>query len=80
MDPIRSVRNDFRTGWRLSKAATQDVDSPSLLLSGTSVGMLRTVRVTGAMTIHVSTEVASLRVTISTGRRLSSASAHQISP
>lgn len=46
----------------------------------TSVGIPRTVRVTGATMIHPSTATASLRVTINTGRRLSWASAHQISP
>src|SRR5665811_995527 len=38
------------------------------------------VRVTGATMIHVSTGTALLRVTINTGRLLSSASAHQTSP
>ena len=57
-------------------------DSEALVFARerTSVGMWRTVRVTGATMIAVSTETASFRVTTSTGRRLSSASAHQISP
>jgi hypothetical protein len=52
---------------------------PSSRPRRTSVGISRMVRVTGATISQVSAGTVSLRVTTRTGRRLSSASAHQIS-
>ncbi len=79
-DPTRSVRKVVRIGWILSKEATLSTPSPWSSPTSISVGMPRTVLVIGATTIHVRTGIASERVTTRTGRRLSSASAHQMSP
>jgi len=77
---MNSVSKALRMGCVLSNAATQGSGKPSSTSSFTSVGMPRIVLVTGATKIHVRTGTASDLVTTSTGRRLSSDSAHQISP
>ena len=76
----RSLRSDLGTVCRLSKLATHSSDRPSSIPSRISVRIARILRVTGATTIQSSTGTASVRVTTSTGRRLSSASPHQTSP
>ena len=57
-----------------------DSGGPQPRRGGSRCGMSRIVRLTGATTMPVRTGKASDRVTTSTGRRLSSLSAHQISP
>ena len=67
--PTRIVSNARRIGCRLSNDAAHTLDKPCCAPSATSVGMLRTVRVTGATMIDDRTEIASFRVTTKTGRR-----------
>jgi hypothetical protein len=78
--PALSVSAERRIGSRLSKDAAHSTRRPSPGPSAISVGIPRTVRLTGAATTLFKTGTASDRVTIKYGRRLSSASAHQISP
>ena len=77
--PTRRVSQVLRTGRRLSRDAAQDRDRPCSGPSGISVGMPRTVLVTGATTIAVSAGMAESRVITSTGLCIVSDSAHQMS-
>ncbi len=78
--PTRSTNNDTGRTTRLSKLAAHARSSPSSGPRATSVGMCRTRLVIGATTTRVSRSMTELRVMTSTGRRLSSDSAHQMSP
>ena len=60
--PTRIVSNARRIGCRLSNDAAHTLDKPCCAPSATSVGMLRTVRVTGATMIDDRTEIASFQI------------------
>ena len=66
---IRSTRWAFGTTRRLSKLAAHSVGMPSSRPSRSSVGMFRTVRVTGAANTPLSTGIAAGRVITRKGRR-----------
>ncbi len=67
---IRSPIWLLGTVWRLSKFTAQVCGSPSSSVSTTSVGMLRTVEVSGAMVTEFRMAIADSRVRIRTGRLL----------
>lgn len=79
-EPTRSVRKDRWIGCRLSKVATDSTGRPLRSPTRTSVGMSRIVLVIGATMSHLRAGMTPDRVTTSTGLRLSSVSAHQMSP
>lgn len=77
----RSTREAFGTTRRLSKLAAHSVGIPSSGPRDTSVGIFRTVRVTGAASTPLRTAIAADRVMTRNGRRPRfSISPHHTSP
>ncbi len=79
--PIRRSRRVRTTSWTWSKLATDGCSRPSSIVSSTSVGMPRTVAVTGAATTEWSRRMTLPRVMTTIGRILSPGrSANHTSP